>query len=495
MASGRLLIPSWMPALDSDGNPIAGVKAYFYVNLTTTLAPIYSNEALTTPLTNPVEANSSGRFPAIWADGDVLYSVAIEAPYGPAGVPFSYDNLSVSLGADIATAEAAEAAADDANAALASTLAAIEAATEAGGGSAALAGALAGQAAANVVVATRVPYTELASSTGLDLVGNGTNIVLASTSPKLDIPTGNPFAPTMTYMSVRENGDDPVISGLDYRVFAFMSGVDNKGQQGVDNETDLVAGYFGAIGSAYTTGDDATVRKAVWAINALTEMKAGSGTYNARTAEFDFNNGLRHIGDGDGSAFASEVLAAGLEVFNSGFRSSAGVLINVGSDGSNPYNRGFAVAPGAAYQAGFADYSNAAYSYDSRGAHAYGLHFVGTYSSGNVLNGALTVGSTADPGVGITLDIYGAANLRSTLAVGGETRINASMNVGGSGAPEAGINLDVQGNSKLRGFLNVLGATNLSGSFGVTLDGGLKAVSVGANDSGGAGFKVLRIAN
>lgn len=160
MASGRLLIPSWMPALDSDGDPISGVKAYFYVNLTTTLASIFSNEALTTPLTNPVEANSSGRFPAIWADGDVLYSVAIEAPYGPAGVPFSYDNLSASLGADIATAEAAEAAADDANAALAATLEAIETATEVGGGSAALAGALAGAtagtAAANAAIAANV---------------------------------------------------------------------------------------------------------------------------------------------------------------------------------------------------------------------------------------------------------------------------------------------------------------------------------------------------
>lgn len=163
MASGRLLIPSWMPALDSDGDPISGVKAYFYVNLTTTLAPVYADENLTIQLTNPVEANSSGRFPAIWADGDVLYSVAIEAPYGPAGVPFSYDNLSVSLGADIATAEAAEAAADDANAALADVLAAIEAATEAGGGDAALAGALAGAAAgtaaANVVVATKADLT------------------------------------------------------------------------------------------------------------------------------------------------------------------------------------------------------------------------------------------------------------------------------------------------------------------------------------------------
>lgn len=123
MASGRLLIPSWMPALDSDGNPIAGVKAYFYVNLTTTLAPVYANEALTVPLTNPVAANSSGRFPAIWADGDDLYSVAIEAPYGPAGVPFSYDSLSVSLGADILIADAAESAADEAAASAAAAAA------------------------------------------------------------------------------------------------------------------------------------------------------------------------------------------------------------------------------------------------------------------------------------------------------------------------------------------------------------------------------------
>lgn len=166
MAAGRLLIPSWMPALDSDGDPISGVKAYFYVNLTTSLASVYADEALTVPLANPVEANSSGRFPAIWADGDVLYSVAIEAPYGPAGVPFSYDNLSVSLGADIATAEAAEAAADEASAALADVLAAIEAATQAGGGDAAVAGALAGTAAANAALTTKA-NTDLGNVTAL----------------------------------------------------------------------------------------------------------------------------------------------------------------------------------------------------------------------------------------------------------------------------------------------------------------------------------------
>lgn len=119
MAAGRLLLPSWMPALDGDGVPIPNAKVFFYVNLTTTLAPVYADEALTTPLANPIEANASGRFPAVWADGDALYSASVEAPYGPAGVPFTYDNLSASLGADILIAGAAETAADEAIAALA----------------------------------------------------------------------------------------------------------------------------------------------------------------------------------------------------------------------------------------------------------------------------------------------------------------------------------------------------------------------------------------
>lgn len=146
MAAGRLLLPSWMPALDGDGFPIPNAKVYFYLNLTTTLAPVYEDEALTTPLANPVEANASGRFPAVWADGDALYSASVEAPYGPAGVPFTYDNLSASLGADILIAGAAETAANEAAQSLIEIEAAIQAAQNADG-VAAVAGAIAGQAA------------------------------------------------------------------------------------------------------------------------------------------------------------------------------------------------------------------------------------------------------------------------------------------------------------------------------------------------------------
>ena len=151
MAAGRLFIPGWMPARDSDGDPIPNVSASFYQNETDVLAVVYADEALTTPLTNPVKANSSGRFPQIYADDSQLFSVSVEAPYGPPGQPFTFDGLSASQAADIAAANMAQGAADDVDAA-------IQAAIEAGG-VAGTAGALAGQQAAQAVVATKADVT------------------------------------------------------------------------------------------------------------------------------------------------------------------------------------------------------------------------------------------------------------------------------------------------------------------------------------------------
>lgn len=151
MAAGRLLLPGWMPAVDSNGDPIPNAKVYFYFNKTSTLAPVYSDESLTVRIANPVEANATGRFPAVWADGEVLYSASVEAPYGPAGVPFTYDNLSASLAAEIILTETAETAANDAETAYQNILDAIQAAQDADG-VASLAGAIAGQAAANAAL-------------------------------------------------------------------------------------------------------------------------------------------------------------------------------------------------------------------------------------------------------------------------------------------------------------------------------------------------------
>ncbi len=77
MAAGRIIIPNCMPALDINGNPVAGAKLTFYVNETTTLLPVYTTAALDVAHPNPVSADAAGAFPSIFADTAVLYSVAI----------------------------------------------------------------------------------------------------------------------------------------------------------------------------------------------------------------------------------------------------------------------------------------------------------------------------------------------------------------------------------------------------------------------------------
>ena len=47
------------------GVPLNGGKAYFYITGTTTLQTVYSDDGLTTPLANPVVADSAGFFPEL----------------------------------------------------------------------------------------------------------------------------------------------------------------------------------------------------------------------------------------------------------------------------------------------------------------------------------------------------------------------------------------------------------------------------------------------
>lgn len=93
MAAGRIVIPQWMPALSANGIPIPNAKMFFYENKTTTLKSVFADDGLSTPLPNPIAANSDGKFPLVWGDASDLYSVVIEAPYGPPGVPFTYDDV------------------------------------------------------------------------------------------------------------------------------------------------------------------------------------------------------------------------------------------------------------------------------------------------------------------------------------------------------------------------------------------------------------------
>lgn len=57
-------------ALDSIGDPISGAQLFIYEAGTTTKLTTYSDSALTTPNTNPLIANSAGRFVTIYGDPD-----------------------------------------------------------------------------------------------------------------------------------------------------------------------------------------------------------------------------------------------------------------------------------------------------------------------------------------------------------------------------------------------------------------------------------------
>ncbi|MGH7022115.1 MAG: hypothetical protein ACREEB_00840 [Caulobacteraceae bacterium] len=77
MSTGILLAAPVLVAVDGDGNPISGALLQFYLTGTTTPASVYADGALGTPLTNPVVANGSGLFPAIYLDPTVTYRVQL----------------------------------------------------------------------------------------------------------------------------------------------------------------------------------------------------------------------------------------------------------------------------------------------------------------------------------------------------------------------------------------------------------------------------------
>lgn len=94
--SGLIIVPNYMPALDTNGRPIPGALMWFYLNNTTTLTTVYADAELSVPLSNPVVADSSGVFPLIFAASDMLFTVAVTTSDGSPLV--TYDNIQSSSG-------------------------------------------------------------------------------------------------------------------------------------------------------------------------------------------------------------------------------------------------------------------------------------------------------------------------------------------------------------------------------------------------------------
>jgi hypothetical protein len=71
--TGILLPAPILVALDANGAPISGAQLQFYLTGATTPTPVYTDDALDTPLSNPVVANSAGLFPAMFLDPTITY--------------------------------------------------------------------------------------------------------------------------------------------------------------------------------------------------------------------------------------------------------------------------------------------------------------------------------------------------------------------------------------------------------------------------------------
>lgn len=81
MAADLFYLP-FRPVIDANGLPVAGAKLYFYATGTTTPQAIYSTSALSTQLTNPVEANAAGVFPNIYLNDALDYRLVIKDAAG-----------------------------------------------------------------------------------------------------------------------------------------------------------------------------------------------------------------------------------------------------------------------------------------------------------------------------------------------------------------------------------------------------------------------------
>jgi len=78
----------FIPAFNSNGAPVPGAKLSFFYTGTDTLAPIYIDDALSSPLNNPVNADLAGRFPNVYLDSGITYRVRV---LDPQGVPLGAD--------------------------------------------------------------------------------------------------------------------------------------------------------------------------------------------------------------------------------------------------------------------------------------------------------------------------------------------------------------------------------------------------------------------
>lgn len=81
MASGRIILPITEPLLSNTGLPVSGATLTIHIAGGSTLASIFADAGLTTPVTNPQTSDSAGRFynqsTVLWADASQAYDCTV----------------------------------------------------------------------------------------------------------------------------------------------------------------------------------------------------------------------------------------------------------------------------------------------------------------------------------------------------------------------------------------------------------------------------------
>lgn len=94
MAAGRLILPLSEPTLTAQGVPSPGASLTVYITGTATLASLFADVGLTTPILNPQTADAAGRFydqtTVIWGDDTQGYDCVLQLQDGEM---FFYENL------------------------------------------------------------------------------------------------------------------------------------------------------------------------------------------------------------------------------------------------------------------------------------------------------------------------------------------------------------------------------------------------------------------
>lgn len=94
--SGRLVLPLSEPCIGSNDELQVGATLTIYIAGGSTLASLFADSALATPIANPQTSNAAGRFygqsTTIFSDASQTYSAVLAFPDGES---FTYDNLAL----------------------------------------------------------------------------------------------------------------------------------------------------------------------------------------------------------------------------------------------------------------------------------------------------------------------------------------------------------------------------------------------------------------